>query len=137
MSTDNPNAVTNDDETQSQGNFEDFKREIAELTLDPDIQRTFTTSADAATEAAARVKLNQAASLLPDGWMSGSLGLDDLATQVEAGRLTNSAALLKLAEQAPSTASAPKPSPFLRTWRGNPICAAPVPCGIGGRPPAS
>ncbi|MDI4637911.1 MULTISPECIES: hypothetical protein [Halomonadaceae] len=87
MATDNSNAIANDVEPQSSGDYTAFRERIAELAMDSDVQKAFTTtSVDAATQGAAKANINQAARLLPDGWMSGSLGIDDLAAQMEAGR---------------------------------------------------
>jgi hypothetical protein len=87
MATDNSNTIANDVESQSTSDNKAFREKVAELAMDPDVQKALTTtSVDAATQGAAQVKINQAARLLPDGWMSGSLGIDDLAAQMEAGR---------------------------------------------------
>tara|TARA_B100000700_G_scaffold309727_2_gene389318 strand:+ start:34127 stop:34345 length:219 start_codon:yes stop_codon:yes gene_type:complete len=59
---------------------------LAELTLDPDVQKALTLSVDGTTQLSAQAKLEKAGRLLSDGWMGGSLGIDDLAAQVEAGR---------------------------------------------------
>jgi|TARA_B100000700_G_scaffold15695_1_gene15483 hypothetical protein len=85
MATDNSSAITNSGQAQSPGDYEAFIENAADLSQNPEIQKVFTTSVDAATQGAAKAKINQAARLLPDGWMSGSLGLDDLAAQTEAG----------------------------------------------------
>ncbi|SDG43841.1 Ca2+-binding protein, RTX toxin-related [Onishia taeanensis] len=95
MATDNSNAVENGGDTQSPGDYDASMEKLAELTLDPDVQDALTLSVDGTTQLSAQAKLEKAGRLLSDGWMGGSLGIDDLAAQIEAGSLTKSAALQK------------------------------------------